>query len=100
MGKGSVRRPEDTEAVRRNWPFGDPLERATEPVIQTFQPISRDTVGWCVTCGSPNRQAEGSHVACTNTECVAYDAPRASVSYNPLESWRRREAFRLGIGSQ
>lgn len=30
MGKGSTRRPEDTEAVRRNWPF-PPKEPAREP---------------------------------------------------------------------
>lgn len=98
MSKGSTRRPEDTEAVRSNWDRTFGAAPAREPVIQTFQPISRDTVGWCVTCGSPNREAEGDNVACTNTECVAYDEPRASVSYNPLDSWRRREAFRLNIG--
>jgi hypothetical protein len=70
MGKGSWRRPEDSGAVRRNWPFPP-------------------RAGWCVTCGAENRPV-GEWGACPNPSCAAFDEVRASVSYDSEASQRRR----------
>lgn len=103
MSKGSKRRPEDTKAIERNWPFRDRGPKAAPVVASTggekcffcYQPLQR-----CQSCRRIHCVSRGGRACTALADCRQKPAKKTHdpLTASPYGFEVNREGYRADLG--